>query len=512
MSGRLRQALAWLGVVIGRKPTLADPSAGGPSKPSSARANGLPPAVAYTASVGLEKGLALLMIPIVAAYLTPADYGRYEVAVSLLEFVGLVVIFGLTDTLVRFASTEPAETERLHTAAEVLGAALVLAIAVGAAMQLLTPWLMELLHITLDEAALRWALAATAAMTMIELPLVWMRLRQRSSAFLLCIACRALSQLLLSWWALAHGHGTTGLLEANAFVMLMAATVLLTLQIRETGIAFSTRLFRRIAGYSLPLLGAALALFAMGACSRWFLPGHVSNEAIAHFGLAAKLSMAASILMQPFLLWWVPRRIEMLSRPNGLEDSRDAWSLGFSILLLNAVLLALAGPLFIALFLPAGYAGASTYIPWLVLAQFLHQLSALCSVGSYARSSGLGVLAIDGVGAAIAIAGYTLLVPRIGVAGAIAAMIFAHGLRVCLYLADGRRQAPIPYPAFVATALCLAAAGFVWMEPARSSVLVRALWATAALLTTALLLYQAGFMRLGSAFLSPMIARWRHGV
>ncbi|MFM2422107.1 MAG: hypothetical protein RL291_637, partial [Pseudomonadota bacterium] len=70
---------------------------------TSSRWMRMPPVAFYAVSVVLDKGFSLLTIPLVAAYLAPSEFGRLEVALSLIEFVGLIMALGLADTLVRFA-------------------------------------------------------------------------------------------------------------------------------------------------------------------------------------------------------------------------------------------------------------------------------------------------------------------------------------------------------------------------------------------------------------------------
>ncbi|MFK9842411.1 hypothetical protein ACJENN_25500, partial [Escherichia coli] len=93
-----------------------------------------------------------------------------------------------------------------------------------------------------------------------------------------------------------------------ATVALIAA-LLVASQLRSTGIELSWVAARQLGLYGLPLVGSALAMFALGSCNRWFLSGNVPDADIAFLGLASKLALATPLLLQPFLLWWSPRRI-----------------------------------------------------------------------------------------------------------------------------------------------------------------------------------------------------------
>ena len=141
----------------------------------------------------------------------------------------------------------------------------------------------------------------------------------------------------------------------------------------------------------------------------------------------------------------------MLREPDGLDYSAKVWGWGFTILIVSAVGVSLAAPLFIHLAMPPEYLAAARYIPWLVGICVLNELAALCSVGCYARNNSSLVLAVNGAAAVVAVAGYLLLIPSYGIEGAIAATILAHFLRIGLFIWLGHKSAPIAYP-FAATA------------------------------------------------------------
>ncbi len=455
----------------------------------------LPPPIAYIVSVALDKGLSIISIPLVAAYLTPREYGRLDVAISLVEFTGLVMSFGMGETLLRFASTAGCEDEEKRAGAELMGAALIIALVAGTALQLAAPSLSHALAISVDVTALRIGLIGATFTALIEMPLVWMRLKGRAGLFLLFGGVRSVVQLLAMWLALRFGWGADGMLMANGAAIVAFASVLGVQQIRATGLTFTARALRRVTNYGVPLVGAMLAMFALGSLNRWFLSGRVSDAEIAFFALAFKLALAAPLLLQPFALWWNARRIAVLTQPGGLEESAWAWGIGFSVLTVSALGVALAGPVFIEVALPKSYAGASAYLPFVVVVCFLNELNTLCNVGAYARSNGLAVLFANFAGALVAVAGYALLAPHYGVAGIIAAMIAGHLARLGLFLWVGHEAAPIQYPALSAVLVFIIAASAVWLAPSPAAIVARGAWTALSVVVVVALLIACGLVR-----------------
>jgi O-antigen/teichoic acid export membrane protein len=398
----------------------------------------------FAASVLLSKGLALFTIPIVTRSLTPTDYGQLELVVSVVEISGLVFSFGLADSLFRFASAG-SEAEQRRVAAGLVGSALVLAVIASIILQACAHWLIPKLGLSSLATPISFGLLAATMSGLIEMPLAWLRLRNRPTHFMLFTVSRSLAQALSMFVTLKFGFGVTGIVAGNASIDLFLAAVLIFLQIRATGIAFDRQTLSRTATYGLPIVGGSLSMFVLGACDRWFLAGAVSSAELGYYGLAAKLSLIVPLAMQPFGLWWYARRIGMLQEVGGLEKSAQLISVAMVLLGMGVAIVCGGAPLFIEALLPPAFKGALPFLPWLALIAALNELCSLTNVGAYASRHSFGVLTINGLGALVALIGYFLLVPHFGVYGAILATVAGQTTRLGLYLAFGRRVAPIPY-------------------------------------------------------------------
>lgn len=419
-------------------------------------------AVPYALSIALTKGVSLALMPWVAAHLSPTEYGRIEVVASIIEFFGLVFACGLADTLFRFAGGNCPADERRGRAASIAGSAIMLAVICAVLLQAAAPLIQGALPIPIDETALRMSLLGVSVGGLIELPLAWLRLRERPGSYLAFTAARALLQLVFIAWMVSRDARAESVLVAAATVELLMAVVLVSLQARSTGLRLTREATRWLRGYSLPLILGGLATFALGSCDRWFLVGEVPVADLGRYGIATKLALATALLMQPFGLWWYARRLTVLGEPGGLERSAAAVGFGFAILFIGGTIMCLVGPGFVRLALPESYLPAVRWIPWLVLACILNESASLLNVGCYARRTTWMVAAVNAGGAAVAILGYVLLIPDHGVDGAIAATIAAHAVRIVGFLAVGHRVARIPYPTLPILTLATASALGVW--------------------------------------------------
>ncbi len=407
----------------------------------------------FGASILLTKGMSLVTIPLVTGRLAPSDYGRLELVTSMVEAFGIVMTLGLADSLFRFAGPETG-VHRREIAAGLTGMALTLAVAVGALLQVGVWTLAPRLGLAFIQTPLAIGMAAATLAGLIELPLAWLRLRGRAGAFLGFTVARTMLQVATMAVTLNLGFGVIGLLAGNASIDALLATTLLTLQIRECGVRLDRATFERAGRYSAPLIGGSLSMFVLGSCDRWFLAGAVPTATLGFYGLAVKLSLITPLVIQPFGLWWYARRIAVLRQPGGLETSARGVAIGMTLLAAGAVASCVGAPLLVQTLLPHAYRAALPFLPWLVLASVLNESCSLVNVGAYAGHHGLSRPRGERGGSGRRPGRAMSRSPSpIGVWGAIAATLAGHVARLALYLASGRRDAPIRYPWGLAAAL-----------------------------------------------------------
>ena len=419
----------------------------------------------YALSIALGRGLSIFVLPITSRLVPPAEYARLDVAASIIEICGLIASFAIGDLIFRFATEVDGEAEKKRVASSVLGVGVLCAAFAFLVTQLSLPLLASQLSLQVSETALRAGLASAACIGLIELPLAWLRFRNRSGAYLGFIAIRSITQIMLMIAVLVAGQGPEGVIISNACVDGALTAYLFYRQVKEFGISWSREMMRHALHYSLPIVGGSLAMFGLGSCDRLFLAGAVPAVTLAHYALAGKLAFAAPLLLQPFLLWWNPRRIAILSDPDGIEQSRRMVGLGMMVLSAGSMIVIITGALFLHYVMPASFHGAIRFLPFIIFMCALNEIASLVNVGAFARAHGREVLLINGLGGIAAIAGYALLVPMFGVSGAIVATILGHSVRIVLFIVLGHKSAPVAYPISAMLAMMATIAALVYVRP-----------------------------------------------
>jgi O-antigen/teichoic acid export membrane protein len=447
-------------------------------------------AACYGAAVATAKGLGLALLPVMTGALAPAEFARLELLLALGEIAGLLLGAGLVDTLYRFSALEGR-----RGVARVVGLGLVLG-GLGLLAALLAAPLGALLPLPAASAEVMLLGAAVALDAMLGVPLATLRVDGRAGAYAAVVVARGALHVGAAWLLLSLGFGVAGVLGAAALAAAAVAALLLAGRARVGEVALEPASWGRLLGYGAPLILGGLAAFALGAADRWFLAAHVPGAALAEYALAVKLAMAAAFLTQPFELWWYPRRIALLAQPDGGARTVRLVGLGGALVLLAAGAAAVAGPALIRWATPADYHGAAAWVPWLAAALALQSLGSLVNVGCYAGRTTTQALAVNGGAGALALAGYALLVPAHGVAGAVAATLAAQALRLVAFHRLSARSHALPYPLGRLALLALPVAGTAALAQLLGSGAVGLLAALLALAGSALLAALLGLLPL----------------
>lgn len=416
------------------------------------------PFLIYGLSIALGKGLSLLTLPLLAHHLPPAEFVQLDFAASIIEPLGLLAGFALADTLFRFGQGD--DEARKAALGRLIGISLIFA---GAMVTLTQAFLIPLLegHPSLPGAvALRLILGAACLGGLIELPLAFLRLGARPGLFMAFVAARAMAQALVLVGSLWAGFGVDGILIGNALIDFILIAILIATLPKGTRIVLESASLKRTLFYAGPLLLGGLAMFALGACDRWFLAGNVPATMLAQYALAAKLALALALATQPFALWWYPRRIGVLQSHNGERETARFWALGILVIGGSAIAVMIGARILIAHIMPGSYIGALTLLPALLAATCLNEIASLTNGVAYASPKGWLVLQTNAAGAIVAVALYILLIPGMGLQGALVATLAGQLLRVVLFLQDQYQGQTIPYPLLRAV-LFLSACGQV---------------------------------------------------
>ena len=414
------------------------------------RLSSLPPALRQTLIYGLSlvavKSISLLMVPFATHYLVPADYGRLDILQTLADLLSIIIGMGLADTLFRFTGHAKDEEEQKIVAANLLGLALIIGVVAAVVTQLGANWIVTMLPGQVTEVQVRLILGSLAMGGISTLALSRMRMRDQATSYAIGSVSRVVLQAFASGLLLVLGFGVTGFMAGSFIAGSVLAIWLLWPYYKETGIRYDADRLKNYARYGAPLIFVGVSGFILGSFDRWILADAIGTAAMADYALAAKFGLITAIMIQPFDLWWLPRRFKVLHQENGAARCAYLGGVGVTVGIGSAVMVAAIGPLLIEWLTPLSYHGSMRYVPWMAFLAVLHNTNMTLGMGSYSARTTSWPAIIDGGAAVIAVIGYATLIPLWGIWGTILATAIALSSRLLATVIVSQRITPLPYP------------------------------------------------------------------
>jgi O-antigen/teichoic acid export membrane protein len=287
------------------------------------------------------------------------------------------------------------------------------------------------------------------------------RVEERSMAFVLASLANVLITIGASVLLVVVFHqGPLGVLVGNFVGTLVVYAVLLVYRRYQLGLEFDRRLFRAMNRFGMPLVPAALALWAVNFIDRFFVALYKGQSEVGVYSVAVRISSAVVFLMIAFRTAWP-------AFAYSIEDDREAK---------RAYAFVLTYLLFVACWLSLALGLLS---PWLVelLARKpgFHRASEAVATLSFAGAAyaGYTVMAIGvgrarrtqfnwivtGVGAAVNIALNVILIPPYGMIGAAIATAAAYVVLFAGMTLTAQRVYPVAYQWRRVVTLAAAAVG-----------------------------------------------------
>ena len=453
---------------------------------------------AYTAASVLSKLIAVFLLPVYTAYLSPAEYGDVEIMIATLVAASIVVRLGVIEAILRFyylADEDPAAVVRTGFAS-LFWTTTVLALL---ALPIAGPISELLLDGRSEPGLARLMILGLWQLTLWEYALTLLRLDERARAYFnFTIAAVVVTIPVTVALVVATDLGAEAILLGNFGTGVAFLLVRLWVERSRLGFGVDGGLLRRMVRFGLPTMPAELTLYSLNWIDRIIILRLAGATAVGLYAIAVKFANGIQVLVRGFHLAWPPLAYSIQDD----DEARNAYALivtwfvavsSFAVvglwLLAPWLTEVLADDRFYEAHEAVGplAAGTALYALYLVLVIILGR-------------TGRTELSFPATAAAVVVnVGLNLLlVPDHGIIGAGVALVVSYAVVVALMHAITRRLFVVPYEwRRLALAVGLAAALIAIGELAIAQRGLGALGLTLALCAT----YPAGLYAL--RFLSP---------
>ena len=390
--------------------------------------------------------LAVVLLPLYTHYLPPSAYGKVEIVTAATAVAAIVLQMGISSEFFRFYfdTTDPdrrrvvVRTSFWFTMGmSTLGLALGLAFAnpIGHALQL-----------GHDPTLVRAGAVGLWAQTNFQQLTALFRVEERSVAYAIASLANVLITIvaMVVFVAVLH-RGAVGLVVGNFVGTLVVYVVLVAYRSEQLGRQFDRQLLRSMQRFGLPLVPAALALWAITFIDRLFVAHYKGNAEVGVYSVAVKVGSVVMFAMIAFQTAWP-------AFAYSIEDDRQAkrtYSFVLTYLLTFASWLSLAlgalAPWLVSLLANAKYHRADKGVALVAFAFAFYAGYTVLAIGSgRARRTQLNWL-VTGAGAAANIALNFWLIPRWGMVGAAISTAAAYVVLFAGMTLYSQSVYPVPY-------------------------------------------------------------------
>lgn len=429
----------------------------------------------YWVGVMVSKMIGFMLIPIYTHHLTPADYGTLELIALATDVTALVLGVRIGSAVFRFyhAADSDADRRRVVTTAvyAMIGLAAVCMIALCLASGIFSRVLFDGPRMT---TAFQVMFAATFLGLVMEVGLVYIRIRERSVLFVAIVWTQLLVMLSLNIYFIVFLElGVLGALLGPLFANILVCPPLVIWVLRQVRGRFDPAWLWRMVAYSAPLIPAALGLFVLHFGDRFFLNHYVGLAEVGVYAIAYKFGFLISqVIAYPFSLIW-GSRLHVYYRDPKRDRLFNQTLSGFAFFLVGGALgISLFIPEVLRVMTPAAYWAAAPLVPVIAGAYVFGGLNQLANAPMYTESR-TGLVAIISLGAAaVNLLLNLVLIPAFGVWGAAAGTLASFAMILTWSLLAGRRISPLRWdygralkPMAAACILLAAAHAVHWANP-----------------------------------------------
>ncbi|NOH24806.1 lipopolysaccharide biosynthesis protein [Vibrio europaeus] len=332
----------------------------------------------YAVSLFLIKGVSLFTLPLMAHYLSPSQIGHLELLGVTTVFFSLIVGLAMHENLYRFIGTVSSKVVRKRKASQLYSATLLLSMSLSALL-LIGYYLMPFKADSLTHEQVLFMALVLCYEAPLAISLAWLRLHNLAGLFFKVCVSTVIAQVSLLIIALIHKPDVTVIFALNV-ICTFVQFLFLHIYINFPLMLPNKQRMKRYIRYSAPLMLSGVVAFGLSGAERWLIAGATNLETLGMYAIAAKFALAVGILIQPFHMWWMPKRFEAMDN-KGPHYVANVTTQGVVLLSIISVTVAWLSQIFITIALPESYQPAIALVGMTITMMLFKELVELTNFG-----------------------------------------------------------------------------------------------------------------------------------
>lgn len=402
--------------------------------------------IVYGVASVLTKGLAIFLLPIYTRVLSPADYGAFELLITLGSLANLVVALEITQGLSRYWSEISEPSKRTRLASTCLSFTIIMYM-IFLIVGLLGAQQFSILLLGDSRYLLEYKLGISyiAINGVYYLMMNQLRCEMRSKSYALAGVTYALLMLVFTiiyciWLNLGMVGVMLGQLTAVVFASLLCLWLLRNTFFFQFDIGMLCDMLR----FSAPLVPAGLAVFISLYINRFALNHFGSLEDVGHFGLGSRIAGMASLLIMGVQAALTPLVYQHYREPETPGQIARLFSWFMSLALVGCLFLSLFARELLLLFSTSDFMVAAALVGVLAPSLLLSQLY-IFAPGIAIQKKTHWQLGVTLISAVVSVVANWFLVPIWGIWGAALATLMSSLVFFLCWLYLSQLLYRIPY-------------------------------------------------------------------
>jgi O-antigen/teichoic acid export membrane protein len=422
----------------------------------------------HTAIYGLgdisRRLVGFVLIPIYTKYLSPGEYGIFQLSMTFISFGSLLYLLGVNTAFFRFYLDNKDEKERKRTFTTSFLFIFAVDVALTIPLVLARGWISNLLFGSPGHGlVVVLAGVALIAQSLETFPVLILRADNRSLFYLVMVIVQLATTLSSSAYFIVRA----GMASEGALLGVVLGYVAIFLMFLPTAVAklipsFSWKLVRDLLSFGMPFVPSMLALTAVNISDQYVIRYFRGIEETGLYALGYKIGMTVNLFVSAFRMAYVPFLFQIAKAPDARERYSRAFTYFSSVLILATLLLCLGLDEIYELTVDPKFQASKSIVPVVAFSYVFFGIHTVSIVGIYLKERTSLMPLICGASAVCNVGANILLVPRYGMHAAAWTTFASFTLMAALtwYFSDRLYHVPYRLGSFAA-ALVLAAAA-VW--------------------------------------------------